>query len=222
MNKIFTKGLIFGLFFTLLLGKSAFAQSITVGNVDPGPYAPGSTIAVPISVSGGCVTTNTTYKLYLSNAAGSFAAPVLIGTFTNFYATFVNGIIPAGTAPGTNYKVEVVSSNPAITSTVSAPFSIVAGTGVVAGVSSQLVRPTYPLVFGTCSGSNNTPYSFVNTSTSGATVTAVFFDETTQTSAGSITPNSTGANFTANAANYTITVKATNGGVVGTEDYILM
>ncbi len=222
MNKTFTKSIFFfSAFIVFALGR-VFAQTITIGNVDPGPYAPGSTNSVPISVTGTCVNTTTTYNLYLSDANGSFAAQKLIGTFANFYTTFVNGIIPVGTPAGTGYELKVISVNPAITSTISAPFSINAGTGVVASVSSQLINPTYPEVFGTCSGVANTAYSFIDKSTAGSTVTASFFNELTQASAGSITPNAAGVSFTAAAAQYTITVKAVNGGIVGTESYFLI
>src|SRR5665213_1970639 len=214
MNKTFTKRLFFFAIFIVFAFGHAFAQTITVGNVDPGPYAPGSTISAPVSVTGTCVNTTTTYNLYLSDATGSFSAQKLIGTFANFYTTFVNGIIPAGTLAGNGYEVKVVSVNPAVTSTISAPFSINAGTGVVASLSSQLIKPAYPEVFGTCSGVANTAYSFVDKSTAGSTVTASFFNELTQASAGSITPNASGVSFTAAAAQYTITVKAVNGGIV--------
>jgi PKD repeat protein len=222
MEKIFTKSLFFLVTFTLFVCGQGFAQTITIGNVDPGPYAPGSTIAVPISETGTCVKSNTTYNLYLSNAAGSFATQTLIGTFNNFYATFVNGMIPAGTPAGNGYQVEVVSANPIVTSTTSAPFAISAGAGVVAGVSSSLINGTYPEVFGTCTGVDGTIYNFVNTSTAGATVTASFYDELKQASAGSLTPTAGGTSFTAMLTHYTITVKAVNSGIVGTKSYLLI
>jgi len=222
MNKTFTKGLFFIAILIVFVSGAPYAQTITVGAVDPGPYAPGSSISVPISLSGTCITTNTTYSLYLSNAAGSFAGQKLIGTFSNFYATFVNGLIPVGTPAGNGYVVKVVSANPTITSSVSAPFTISAGTAVVAAVASQSISANYPSVFGVCSGVNNTPYSFVNQSTAGATVTATFFNELTKASEGTITPTTAGTSFTANAAHYTVTVKAVNGGIVGTKSYLLI
>ncbi|RYD88122.1 MAG: hypothetical protein EOP54_27760, partial [Sphingobacteriales bacterium] len=139
MGKIFTKGL-FLLFSFLLIGRVATAQTITVGSVDAGPYGQGSTIAVPIVVdnSSGCITSATnTFRLYLSDASGSFASQVQIGTFTGFYATFVNGIIPAGTPAGTGYKVRIVSTTPAITSSTSGAFAINNAGGVIAATSSQ-------------------------------------------------------------------------------------
>ena len=222
MVKIFTKSLYILAVYTLVAAGHVFAQTITVGNVDPGPYAPGSTISAPINVTGTCVPTTTSYNLYLSDAAGSFIAKKLIGTFSNFYATFVNGIIPAGTPAGNGYKIEVISTNPAITSSVSSAFSINAGVGVVAGVNSSVINASYPEVFGSCDGVNNTSYSFTNQSTSGAAVTATFFNDLSQASEGSITPTAAGVSFNARAANYTITVKAVLNGIVGTESYLLI
>ena len=125
MNKIFTKSLFFSAFFIAFAFGHSFAQTITIGAVDPGPYGQGSTIAVPFAVSGGsCISKTNTFNLYLSDAGGGFGAPVLIGTITDFYATFINGIIPAGTPAGGGYKVLVKSTQPAITSTASAAFTI--------------------------------------------------------------------------------------------------
>jgi PKD repeat protein len=51
MNKTFTKRLFFLSIFSVFAFARVFAQTITIGNVDPGPYSPGSSISAPISVS---------------------------------------------------------------------------------------------------------------------------------------------------------------------------
>jgi len=219
MDRTFTKSLFFFIILSLFTLGTVFAQTITIGSVDPGPYAPGSSIGVPISVTGTCVNTTTTYKLYLSNAAGSFAAKTLIGTFTSFYTTFVNGVIPPGTPAGNGYQVEVISSSPTITSIASASFQILAGTPVTAAVSSQVINTAYPNVFGACNGTNNTNYNFVNQSTAGSTVTATIANNLLQSAAVPFNPNGT---FSAAAANYTITVKAVLGGIESTQCYLLI
>ena len=222
MRKLLTKSLFFLAIFIAHCSGQLFAQTITVGNIDPGPYAPGSSISVPISLSGNCVTTKTTYILYLSDASGSFTNKVVIGTFSNFYATFINGIIPAGTPAGSGYIAKVISVNPTLTSANSAAFTINAGTGVTAAVSSQLINSKYPEAFGTCVGVNNASYSFINQSTTGSTVTAYFFNEQAQAAEGAIVPTAAGTPFVAKAALYTVTVKAINGGIVGTKSYLLI
>src|ERR1700743_2793189 len=222
MKKSFTKSLFFYLILTFLAYGHVLAQTITIGNVDPGPYAPGSSIAVPITVGGNGMTANTTYKLYLSNAGGTFVSTTPIGTFSNFYATFVNGIIPAGPPAGSGYVVKVVSSSPTITSTISAPFSITTGTGVKASISSEVINSQYPEILGTCNGGDNTDYTISDQSTAGSTVTVSFFNDLSQKNQGTMRPTRAGVTFTAKPAQYTVSVKAVNGGIVGTEDYMLV
>ena len=228
MDKIFTKRLFFLALFTIFTLTGAFAQTITIGNVDPGPYGQGSTIAVPFNINdaGGCIQQNNTFNLYLSDAAGNFPGPAApIGTFTGFYTSFINGIIPAGTPAGANYKVIIKSTSPAVTSAPSAAFSINANPAVTAAVSSSIISPTYPEVFGSCNGTPNTPFAFKNASTAGSVVTATFFNEQTQTNeVSNAAIPAAGYTFTAGAAtNYTILVKAKDAtGTVGTHAYTLL
>src|ERR1700749_1741968 len=103
MKKTFTKHLFFLTLLSILTFTGAYAQTITIGNVDPGPYGQGSNIAVPVTINdaAGCVNQGNTFNLYLSDASGSFASGgTLIGTSTGFYASFVNGVIPAGPPAG--------------------------------------------------------------------------------------------------------------------------
>jgi len=223
MSKTFTKSLFLLAVLIAFVYGSSFAQTITIGTVDPGPYAPGSSITAQFSVTGSCVDTRTVYNLYLSNASGSFGAQKLIGTFSDFYATFVNGVIPAGTPAGSGYELKVVASSPTgLISTVSAPFTVNATGGVQAAVASQELNNVNSEVFGACNGVKNASYNFVDQSTIGSTVTATFFNELTQATEGTITPTAAGANFVAKAAHYTILVKATNAGIVGTRSYLLV
>ncbi len=111
-----------------------------------------------------------------------------------------------------------------VTSTASAPFTINANTAVNASASSQIISIAYPEVFGQCSGSAAAPFTFHNTSTAGTTVTATFFNEQTQTTeASNVNISAADYVFTANTANYTVTVKATTAaGTVGTHAYQLL
>ncbi|MGZ3928571.1 MAG: PKD-like domain-containing protein [Mucilaginibacter sp.] len=228
MNNNFTKRLFFVALFTIFTLTGAFSQTITVGNVDPGPYGQGSNIAVPININdaAGCIAQNNTFNLYLSDAAGNFVAGgKLIGTFTGFYVPFINGFIPAGTPAGAGYKVMVKSTSPVVTSTVSSAFTINGNAAVTAGVTSSIISPTYPEVFGQCSGSAGSASSFNNSSTGGATTTATFFNEQTQTAeVSNVAIPVAGYTFTAGAAtNYTIIVKAKAAdGTTGTHAYQLL
>ncbi len=89
-----------------------------------------------------------TYTAQLSNASGSFAGAATIGTGTS--ATTVSVTIPAGTTPGTGYRVRVVNSN--IISDTTAAFSI------KASPSGTLVAPATTL----CPGQEATAHLTFN------------------------------------------------------------
>jgi hypothetical protein len=55
------------------------------------------------------------YSVQLSDASGSFAAPVTVGTRTSTTAAAITCTVPASPA-GTGYRIRIVSSNPIITS----------------------------------------------------------------------------------------------------------
>ena len=227
MGKFSARHLFFLALFILFAIPGVFAQTITIGNVDPGPYGRGSNIAVPININdaSGCIQQNNTFNLYLSDASGNFVAGgTLIGTYTGFYTSFINGVIPNGTPAGAGYKVIVKSTNPAVPSAASSAFTISASAGVTAGASSQIMSVAYPEVYGQCNGMAGATFPFTDKSTAGSTVTATFYNELTKTAEASNVPiPATGSyTFTANTGNYTVTVKATNGGIVGTYDYQLI
>ncbi|PQJ11714.1 hypothetical protein CJD36_007930 [Flavipsychrobacter stenotrophus] len=56
------------------------------------------------------------FRVQLSDATGSFAAPVVIGSVTSSTFGAIPAIIPAGTAAGTGYRIRIVSTNPVTTS----------------------------------------------------------------------------------------------------------
>jgi len=77
--------------------------------------------SVRLSFSVGCAFVGgNTFTAELSNASGSFAAPLSVGTVTP--GAINNVLIPAGTPAGTGYKLRVVSSSPLVTSAASANF----------------------------------------------------------------------------------------------------
>lgn len=52
------------------------------------------------------------FTAQLSNASGSFAVPVTIGTLAGYASGTINATIPVGTAAGTGYRIRVVSDKP--------------------------------------------------------------------------------------------------------------
>lgn len=106
-----------------ITASAASTNTLTTGTVDPGPYCPGSAIQVPFTISG-TYNAGNVFTAQLSNASGSFAAPIAIGAMNGTTAGTINATIPLGTAPGTGYIIRVVSSNPAVTGTLSIPITV--------------------------------------------------------------------------------------------------
>ena len=83
MDRTFTKSFLLAIF-TLFTLTGAYAQTVTVGSVDPSPgwYGRGSTISVPITINdaGGCIDQSNTFNLFLSDASGNFTPGTLIGS----------------------------------------------------------------------------------------------------------------------------------------------
>ncbi|MFC4211649.1 PKD domain-containing protein [Pedobacter lithocola] len=206
----------------LFFASSVFAQ-LTVGNVDLGPYTPGSTIAVPFKiVSNSCITQGNIFQLYLSDANGDFTNEKLIGTYNGFYSTYVNGIIPASTPAGTGYQVRVKSTTPIFISNVSAAFEIKAGTVVEAKLNAPLLTSTNTETFGTCTTKDNNDIALSNQSTASAAVTAAITNELTSTST-SLAFDTQNKIFTASLAHYTLFVKAVMpDGRVATKAYMIV
>lgn len=90
------------------------SSNLTTNTISGGPFCPCSSIKVPYTATGPMVTGNT-FTAELSNATGSFAAPIQIGMLaTTVLNDSISAIIPCTTPPGTGYKIRVKSSNPAI------------------------------------------------------------------------------------------------------------
>jgi hypothetical protein len=97
-------------------------RSITVAQPLASSLCPGATVAVNyqktgVFNSGGFLTAGNIFRAQLSDANGSFATPVNIGSVTSTQSGTINATIPAGTAPGTGYRIRVVSTNPNHTGT---------------------------------------------------------------------------------------------------------
>jgi PKD repeat protein len=203
---------------------NSYGQGMVITTVDLGPYTPGSSIAALFTIP---AATNTRpdneFRLYLSDAAGSFASERLIGTFKGLYSTFVNGLIPPETAAGTGYKVRIKSTNPGTTGSESAAFEIRAGASVTAKlVNTRLLNPSSPEIFGYCSGRANVNFNLENQSTTDATVSARVTNELNGGPAQDINFNISAKTFIAQQAHYTVFSRAAKGGTVGTRAYMIV
>lgn len=88
----------------------ALTMSGTVNN----SYCAGSSFSMSF-VTGCIFTAGNAFRIQLSNASGSFAAPVTLGTVTRSTSGTVNCFIPKNTPYGTGYRIRLISSNPVYT-----------------------------------------------------------------------------------------------------------
>lgn len=103
--------------FLSLFAFFASAQTITVGTLSPTSICTENTILIPFTVAGGVFDAGNFFTAQLSDATGSFASPVDIGTLISTSNGTIVGTIPAGTPLGTNYRIRIVASSPAAIST---------------------------------------------------------------------------------------------------------
>lgn len=104
----------------------SFPQGQASVNLDPvnsGPYCPGSTFNLPYTATG-TFNPGNAFNVVMSNAAGSFATPTVIGTAVSNVSGGINVTIPVGTTPGTGYLFNIVSTSPAATGTAVGPVTI--------------------------------------------------------------------------------------------------
>ncbi len=224
-NKTYTKSIVWLLFILFSSNSLLKSQTITIDNTNffSGIYGQGSDVAVPFKVTG-CYNTGNVFQLWLS--ADDFATETMIGTYNGFFASFVNGIVPAATTPGTNYKLRVKSTNPAIISGATVAFEVQAtGTAVRARSNpfptSRILRTDE--AFGYCSGQLNQPIRLQNQSSAGATATATIKNEITGNVQSGLTFNGSGdLDYFLTRHYYTYIVKATNGSINSTRAYFLI
>lgn len=92
------------------------AKRLTINFTDTTLCA-GDTIRVPYFVNDtGFFQSNNQIRLQLSNASGSFANPITIGTKTSKQSDTIVGVIPSSTIAGTGYRLRITSTNGADTS----------------------------------------------------------------------------------------------------------
>lgn len=91
------------------------AITVTTSALAANAYCSGSTLNVSFTKGAGTIYSNNVWTAQLSNASGSFASPVAIGTLNGTAAGTIACTIPGGTASGTGYRIRVVGSQPAST-----------------------------------------------------------------------------------------------------------
>jgi uncharacterized delta-60 repeat protein len=136
---------------------SPVPQYILIGQLSTTSLCSGSNFSVPYTASG--FTAGNIFTAQLSDATGSFANPVTIGTINSNASGTINATIPANTLAGTGYRIRIKASQPNNTSadngldlTITAP--------VTPSVSIALTNGNIP----DCSGQ---PLTFTSTPVNG-------------------------------------------------------
>ena len=113
------------------------APAVQTGTTSGSPFCAGVAVSVPFTAYG-TIGSGNTYTAQLSNASGSFAAPVTIGTLTSAASTgTVAATVPGGTASGTGYRIRVVASTAGLGSIPNPSDLTVNGTATPTGAASQ-------------------------------------------------------------------------------------
>jgi len=85
---------------------------ITVGSITGSPFCANTSYSVTITFTANGTFTGA-YLVQLSDSTGNFASPLTIGYG---YTSPLNVTIPAGTAPGVNYRIRVMNNNTSVAS----------------------------------------------------------------------------------------------------------
>lgn len=92
---------------------SVVQTAIGTGTLATSSFCAGAALQVPFTATG-TFNTGNTFTAQLSNATGSFAVPVVIGTTSGTTSGVISATIPPGTAAGGGYRIRVVATNPVI------------------------------------------------------------------------------------------------------------
>ena len=85
--------------------------SIQTSALSAGSYCAGTSLSVPFTASN--FTAGNVFTAQLSDASGSFASPVSLGTLAGTGSGSIAALLPTGTAAGSGYRIRVVGSSPA-------------------------------------------------------------------------------------------------------------
>ena len=121
---------------------TAVAATISTGTITGSPFcvsaSTGASVSVPFT-SVGTFNAGNVYTAQLSNASGVFPGTT-IGTLSASGVDpsgIITATIPANTPTGTGYRIRVVSSNPTVTGSTTAAFTINLANNSIAPVATQ-------------------------------------------------------------------------------------
>lgn len=187
----------------------------TAINVNPLFYnvsaSQGSNISIPFTKTG-IFHFGNTFTAQLSDANGSFANPIVLGTLNSTNAGTINGNIPAGTPPGSGYRVRVVATTPYQTANDN-------GTNITIADATNSIAPTALQTIAANTNGN------VITVTEGTPATSRVWKFSTNAGGPytSFMPNQTGINYTPNfsvSGSYYIICESSFGQIVITSNEV--
>lgn len=192
---------------------SAFS-SITTSSIATTNYCAGAGLNVNFTTNGSANAGNI-FTAQLSNASGSFASPVSIGTLTSTTAGTIACVIPSGTASGTGYRIRVVSSNPAVTGSDNGANLTISAQVAAAGApqsGSSTWCANLPVIFTIAPIANATSYTWsvnaggIITNGQGTTQVTIVFPPGQPTTVATVSVFGSNANCTgaSGTANFTI------------------
>lgn len=179
--------------FTIQSG-AALLTTLSTNPITVSPICAGQTLSVGYAGNGPANAGNV-FTAQLSNSAGAFTAPVSIGTLSATAATgTISCVIPAGTVQGPNYRIRVISSNPAVTGTNNGSnltiLNTVGTSGAITGAAA-VCQGQSSIVYSIASVANATSYAWTVPSgftiTAGGTTNSITVSVSTTASSGSIT-----------------------------------
>lgn len=173
--------------------------------------AVGASITVPFTTTGIFVPGNV-FTAQLSDASGSFATPINLGTLTSRTAGTITGSIPAGTPSGTGYRVRVISSTPYQTATPNV-------SNITINLVSNSIAPTAAQTI--AAGTNGTALTVTEAVAADSRVWK--FSTTSGGPYNNFTPSQTGTTYTpnfANAGTYYIICESTFGTLTATSNQV--
>ena len=155
----------------VVTGMPTSTNTITTGIITGSPFCAGATLNIPFT-STGTFNTGNVYTAQLSDAAGSFASPTVIGTLNSAANSgTIAATIPGGTPTGTGYLIRVIASNPSINGSSSVALTINAPVTptftAIPNVCQNATAPTLPATSN--NGINGTWAPPVSTATPGTT-----------------------------------------------------
>jgi len=127
----------------VILNGSCVTNTITTSAIVGSPFSVTCTAGTAVSVdftSVGTFTAGNVYSAEISNAAGSFALPTVIGTLTSTANSgTIASTIPANMAAGAGYRIRVVSDLPLTTGTDNGTNLTINLTGGACGITTSAI-----------------------------------------------------------------------------------